>query len=454
MLTKEKRLDLFANAPVPKAIMSLVLPTLLSQLITMIYNVADSFFVGRLGDPYQVAALSLVFPLFMITHLIGNLFGLGANGVISRSLGAEQYEKAKATSAFAFYGAAAASLTVSILSFFFLPSMLKIAGASPSTVGYATDYLTYVLTLGAVPTVLQLIFSHIIRAEGNSRQAGFGIMLGGVLNIFLDPLFIFGLKMEVAGAALATLISNIVSLIYFFIVFYRLRKESFLSIRPADIRLNVAGEVLKNGLPAACQIILGSSSNLVMTHTAAGFSDIAVASFGILQKFTTMAVCIALGISQGVIPLLGFNYTAGNYPRIKSINRYIISAAMIFSLAFLTAVEMFPEAFVSVFIADQETIRTAAGFVRIGFAGVVGTVIVNFYIASFQAFGKWQSSLLLSCVRQLVIYIPLILIMSRLWGVNGLAGSYAAAELLAASFGALIYVRLIKSIKKELLAKQ
>jgi len=449
-LTKEKRIYLFAEAPIPKAIVTLAVPTLLSQLITMIYNLADSFFVGRLGDPYQVAALSLVFPLFMITTMIANLFGIGANGVISRSLGAAEYEQAKAASAFAFFGAAVAAVLVSVICAVFLTPMLEVAGASEMTLGYARDYLKFVLVFGGLPTILELTLSHLIRAEGNSRQAGFGIMLGGVLNIFLDPIFIFRLKMGVSGAAAATLISNIVSLVFFFAVIIRTRKESFLSFRPGDIRPGTALDVLKNGLPSSMQIVFGSTGNIVMTHTAAGFSDMAVASFGILQKFTTMAVHIAVGVSQGVMPLLGFNYTARNYSRIRSINRTIIIGDAAFSAVFLAVVELFPRAFVSLFIANPDSISMVVTFVRIGFIGVVGTVLMNYFIVAFQAFGKWKICLFLTFMRQILIYVPAILIMSRLWGVYGLAGSFTAAELTSCVIIAVFFLHLMKRVQIEI----
>ncbi|MBR2879111.1 MAG: MATE family efflux transporter, partial [Oscillospiraceae bacterium] len=217
-LSKAEKLILFESAPIHKAVLRLVVPTMLSQLVTMIYSFADAFFVGRLGDENQIAALSLVFPLYMMTTLLGNLFGIGGNSVISRALGEADYTKARRTSAFSVYSCVGVALVFSLCLYPALNEVLYFIGASTNTAGYAYDYLYVVLILGAVPTTLQLTLSHLVRAEGASRQAGFGIMLGGILNIVLDPVFMFAFNLGFKGAAIATLISNCVSLAYFVVI--------------------------------------------------------------------------------------------------------------------------------------------------------------------------------------------------------------------------------------------
>ncbi|MBE7016557.1 MAG: MATE family efflux transporter [Ruminococcaceae bacterium] len=451
-LSKAEKLILFESAPIHKAVLRLVVPTILSQLVTMIYSFADAFFVGRLGDENQIAALSLVFPLYMMTTLLGNLFGIGGNSVISRALGEADYTKARRTSAFSVYSCVGVALVFSLCLYPALNEVLYFIGASANTVGYAYDYLYVVLILGAVPTTLQLTLSHLVRAEGASRQAGFGIMLGGILNIVLDPVFMFAFNLGFKGAAIATLISNCVSLAYFIVILFKTRSESFLSCDVRNYSLHVGGEVIANGAAAAITILFGSTSNIVMTKTASAYGDIAVASFGILQKYMTMAIFVAIGIGQGIAPLLGYNYTAQNYRRIRQATRIVVGADAILAAVFFIAVESFTVFFTSLLTSDADTAYAAAEFVKIGYLGIGGTIFMNFFISAYQAYGSWKSSLLMNFVRQIVIYIPNILIMSRLWGVVGLAAAYSVSELVAFVIALIIFLRLMKRIRKELTA--
>ncbi|MDO4386787.1 MAG: MATE family efflux transporter, partial [Clostridia bacterium] len=206
---------LFSEMPVRKAVLTLAIPTVISQLITVVYNMADTFFIGQLGDPRQVAAATIAMPCFMFLTAFANLFGLGGSSLISRCLGSGDREKAKRCASFCIWTGAAAALIYGLLVVLAEPALLPILGASEETWTYCGQYMLWTIGIGAVPTVMNAELAHLIRAEGYSKPAGFGVAFGGILNILLDPLFIFVFRLEIAGAAIATMLSNLIAMGYF-----------------------------------------------------------------------------------------------------------------------------------------------------------------------------------------------------------------------------------------------
>lgn len=232
---------LFEAMPVAKAVATLAIPTIISQVVTMIYNLADTFFIGQLGDPTMVAAVSLVSPWFNLLTALGNLFGLGGSSLISRMLGAKNHRDIKHAAAFSVWGGAAATLIFSLITFLARTPLLNFLGASPDTYGYAESYLIWVVVFGGVPTMVSLTLGHLLRSEGHARQASMGMMFGGILNVALDPVLIFGFHMAVAGAAIATALSNAASVVFFVIQY----------IRPGiKRRFPCSPNILPSGLPA------------------------------------------------------------------------------------------------------------------------------------------------------------------------------------------------------------
>lgn len=219
---------LFEEMPVPRAVATLAIPTVISQVVTMIYNLADTFFVGQIGNPYMVAAVSLVSPWFNLLTALGNLFGLGASSLISRMLGVNNRRDIKHVAAFGIWGGAAVTLVFGLATWLARDGLLHFLGASADTYGYAESYLLWVVVLGGVPTMVSLALGHLLRSEGHARQASAGMMFGGILNVVLDPILIFGFSMDVAGAAIATALSNAVSVVFFIFQYVRLRgKQRF-----------------------------------------------------------------------------------------------------------------------------------------------------------------------------------------------------------------------------------
>ena len=224
--------ELFEKMPVPKAVATLAVPTIIGQIVTMIYNLADTFFVGQMGNPYMVAAVSLVSPWFNLLTALGNLFGLGGGSLISRMIGSNNHRDVKYVSAFSIWGGGITTLLFSLLTYLFRHPLLSFLGASSGTYGYAQSYLLWVVVLGGVPTMLSLTMGNLLRSEGHARQASIGMMFGGILNVVLDPVLIFGFHLDVAGAAIATACSNLASVVFFIVIYLRLKKRTAVSLQP------------------------------------------------------------------------------------------------------------------------------------------------------------------------------------------------------------------------------
>lgn len=240
--------ELFEKAPIGKAVAKLAIPTVISQIVVILYSLADTFFVGQIGDPNQLAAPSITFPIFTLLTAVANLFGIGANSVIARSLGKNDEETAKKASAFSFWASLAATAMLALILGLFMKPILTFFKADEFTFSFSARYLLWVFVIGGIPTVAALILGHLVRAVGKTKEAGIGLSIGGILNILLDPLFIFekgdtlfggaftmpfGFGMDVSGAAVATMLSNTISMLYFFFVLAKIRKKTVLSIHPS-----------------------------------------------------------------------------------------------------------------------------------------------------------------------------------------------------------------------------
>jgi putative MATE family efflux protein len=443
--------EYFESAPVPKAIAKFAVPTILSQLVTLLYNLADTFFVGHTGDPNQVAALTLSFPIFMMLTAIGNLLGIGANSLISRSMGAGEPEKAKKASAFGFYGVLLITALWSLALFFGMRPILSLVGASSETYGFTASYLTWTVVIGGIPTICGLILAHLTRAEGNSRQASIGMSMGGIINIVLDPIFVFGLDLGITGAAIATALSNLIVALYFFGVLYRNRNKTVLSLHPKYLRgfREVMGQVLLVGFPAALVVLLGSSANVVLTHYMAPYGDVNVAAFGVVQKIGTITIQITIGITQGIMPLIGYNYGAGNLSRTREITRDSFILLLVYCAVCLTLIELFPGSLIRAFIPDAETIAIGVQFLRRWILCELGTCVVLLLNSMFQAMGQWKQSMFLSIFRQGLLLIPLLIILNRVMGLYGLIWSQPIGDTISMVLGIILYRALDIHRKQE-----
>lgn len=452
-----KNNELFTTMPVGQAVAKLAIPTVVSQIIVILYSMADTFFVGQLGDPNQIAALSITFPIYTLLTAVANLFGIGANSVIARSLGQNDIQTAKRASSFSFWGSLVVTLVLSVLLGVFMQPVLLFFGAVEGvTLSFTADYLLWVFVIGGLPTVAGLTMGHLVRAVGKTKEAGIGLALGGILNIILDPVFIFVFDMKVAGAGFATMLSNIVSMIFFFVVLFRVRKNTILTLHPKHFSLEkkVAWGTLSVGFPAALSVLLVCVSiavlnGLLLKHEG---GEILSAAYGVTSKCGTIALHISIGIAQGVMPLIGYSYGAKDHKRVHAVCQLSFKILLIFSVIFLIIVQLFPEPIVRAFINDAETIDVGGAFMRCWSWCVIGMSLFNMYNSIFQAVGRWKTSLLLAVLRLGVIFCALSFLLDALFGVTGLMWVQAITDTVSCLIAAALYVQFKNSTIKEALA--
>ena len=441
-----KNKDVFEGRSVPAAVAKFAIPTILSQLVTLLYNLADTFFVGHTNDPSQVAALTLSFPLFMSLTMVGNLFGIGANSFISRSLGQGERKRASKASTFAFYGAlAGVSVIIAVLAIFMTPILKAIGAVTPEAFAATKAYLTWTVLYGGIPTVAALMLGHLIRSEGNTKQASAGLALGGFLNIGLDYIFVSALGLGAKGAAIATFLSNIVAFLYLLRVILQTKDTVLtLDIRKLKVDLIIAKQVILVGIPAAAIIVLGSTVNIVMTHFMSAYGDVSIASFGIVQKIGTIAIQITVGLTQGIMPLLGYSYGAGEIKRMKEISNFSFLLLGCYAALCIILVESFAGTLVRMFISEPSTVEKAVRFLRIWFFCAPGMCFTNLFSSIFQSMGKWLQSLALSVIRQLGLLFPLLVLFNALGGEMGLVCAQPIADTIALVIGIVMYVILMR----------
>ena len=448
---KTDKTELFEKTPVIRAVLALVVPTVISQMITVIYNMADTFFVGQVGDPDQVAAASLCLPLFLVTTGLANLFGIGGASLISRSLGLGDTDKVRKTSAFCIWTSAAVAFLYGIGIFALHSTILPLVGADEYTYDFCNSYLFWTLTVGAIPTVLNAALAHLVRAEGYSGQASFGVALGGGLNILLDPVLIFGFHLEITGAAVATMLSNLIAMLYFMVLILVKCGRFHLTLNPRyySVSDGIPKEVLLVGLPSYIMNIMGIFSNITLNKLLVHYSNSAVAGIGIAKKIDMLSFAIANGLSQGVIPLIGYNYSAKNTGRMRS----AIKVTLILSLAVTTvgAILLFTRAnpLVRAFINDAETVRYGSMFQRIICITGPFTAITTVIISIFQSVGQKGKPLVLSMLRKGGLDVPFMFFLDHLAGADAIAWATPIADCGAMLVGILLFVPLWRKMEKE-----
>ena len=426
---------LFSTMPIPKALAKLAIPTIISQLITMIYNLADTFFIGRTNNHEMVAAASASFVLFFVINALANLFGVGGGSLISRLMGRGEEHDAKAVCAFSFWGTVIVSVVYSLCAFFFMDPMLRLVGASDATLPYARDYTFWVVVIGAVPTTLAVMMSHILRSEGYANHASLGLGLGGVLNIILDPIFMFVILEDgqaVLGAGIATMISNVVTLVYFAVVFFALRKRALISVSPRDAvqGLRYTGEVLKVGFPSALGTMLACVSNVCINNLVSSYGDYEMAAVGIVKKIDMLPLNVGMGLCQGMMPLVAFNYASGDYKRMRETTTCARIAGMSFALLCVLAFEIFSDGIVRIFIEDARTVELGSEFLRVMCLATPLMVANIQYSYTFQAMGRGTESLLLSASRQGLVNIPLLFILNYFFQIHGVLWTQIIADII------------------------
>lgn len=439
---------LYEEAPVSKAVLSLAIPTVISQLITVVYNMADTFFVGQLNDPAQVAAATIAMPAFMFLNAFANLFGLGGSSLISRCLGKGDKEKARHTAAFCIWMGMIVAFLYGVIVVALKPVLFPLLGATAQDWDYCSQYVFWTIGVGAVPTVMNAEIAHLVRSEGYAKPAAFGVALGGVLNMVLDPIFIFGFGMAIRGAAIATMLSNLVAMLYFFLFLYHIRSHTVITPNPKEISFgeSIPREVIMVGLPGFVMTMMSTVSNAALNHIVAGYSEKAIAGMGIAKKIDLLAYAIAQGMTQGTLSLIGYNYTAGNTKRMKESVKTATLYSFIVAIAGMLVLQLCAVPICRCFIEDAETVEHAQSFLKIISLACPTTAINFMVITIFQAVGERWKPLVLSLLRKGSIDVVLMILFNHQFGIGGIAWATPVADWIAFVVSLLLIIPFLKKM--------
>ena len=447
--------------------MVMAVPTVISQLINLIYNMVDAYFIGRTGNSYMMAATTLTLALVMMNVALSNIFGIGGGSLVARLMGAGREEEARRISAYSFRGAAILAFCYALLIGLFTRPILDFLGASENTRAYATQYTQLVLVLGSLPNQLSAVLAHLLRNTGYSAKASLGLSGGGILNMILDPLFMFVILppgYEVVGAALATLLSNLVACGYLLLTYRKAAAGAPLSMSFKLAALSEKGnrrQLFAVGVPSAILTGLFDAANISANKIAAAHSDLVLAGLGITLKVERVPNAICIGLCQGAMPIIAYNFASGNRARMKKTIDTARLWGLIVAGCAILMFQIFAEPATRLFLNQKQAADAAEAVTTIGFAAMFLRIRclaspVQFlnYHSSFclQAMGKGKETMIHSIVRELVLYIPFMIVLDKLFGEKGLAAALPAAEALSAVFALFLLHRAMRkknSLKKN-----
>lgn len=438
----------FQDAPVSQAVLKNAVPAMLAMLMVLIYNLADTFFIGQTHDALQVAAVSLATPVFLIFMAVGTIFGIGGTSVISRAMGEGREAYAKKVCSFCMWSCVIVGVILSAVFLIFMDQILTLCGASPETWELAKTYLTIVSLCGPF-VLISNCYSNVIRAEGQSGKAMMGQLIGNLLNVVLDPIMILGFRWNIAGAAIATVIGNVTGAGYY--ILYFLSGKSSLSIHLKDFTLRdkVCSSVLAIGIPASLGSLLMSVSQIVVNSLIAGYGDMAIAGIGVAMKVTMITGMVCIGFGQGVQPLLGYCVGAGLWDRFKKVMKFSLVFSLALSAVMTGVCYLFTDQIVSAFLNDPDAFGYAAGFARILLT--TSFLFGVFYVLSnaLQAMGAAAQALIINVSRQGLIYIPALFIMKAAIGVTGLVWAQPVADLLSTVLVVVLYLVTVRKMQEQ-----
>lgn len=480
MQMKERKVSVFEIESIPKAVATLAIPSVLSMLVTVLYNMVDTVFVGQTHDPYQMNAVSIAAPIFMILMAFGNLFGVGGCAFISRSLGAKDMKRVKKISSFSFWGA----ILVGVLATFLLTVgvnwILPLLGADAAgniasitaekgsdaylkqvancekLEQYTRDYLFYI-GLGSIPTILSSAMSNLVKGEGAAKISMLGMMIGAVTNIILDPIMILAMGMGVKGAAIATTIGNTVATLFY--LGYLKFSHTLLSPNPRyfTVKNGIFTGVFAIGVPMFCTNVLMSLSNLLLNRLLNQVDVLATGGMGIAMKANMLLVFLQLGIGIGIQPLVGFHYGARNFEKLNKVVRFSMLCTIVIGTVVTVLYYIFTDPIIGIFMSSGSSDSAADVAIQQGYAmkmlralmvsgPFIGIIFVN--NNAFQGMGHGMASLILSVSRQGLIFLPVLLIANAMIGLNGIIYAQPIADI-ASVLIALVMMEIIKKQEKK-----
>lgn len=439
--------ELFERLPVAKAVQTMAVPTIIGQLIILFYNMADTFFVGRTNNPYMVAGASLILPVYNICLSLASLTGVGGGALISRLLGQQNKSEIRRVYSFTLYISLLVSLLFSLGVLIGMEPMLRVLGADADNIRFAREYALCVIVLGGVPTVMSNTLSTLIRSVGESKKAGFGITMGGLINIALDPLFMFLLfpkGMEIVGVGVATCVSNCISCGYFIWVLLRMGDQSVLKLAPPRElpSKKSIGSIFSVGIPSSVATLLFDLDYVVIDRLMSGYANgLALAAVGIVLKAERLPLNIGIGICQGMVPIVAYNYSAGNRARMDEVRRFSRRLGLICAAVSVTLYLLFAGQIMRIFIDDATTVSLGTNFLRIRALATPLMFLSFFHVHLFNGLGRGSEALFLGVMRWAAFNIPMLFLLNWLLGMYGIVLSQFVADILTVSLSVFVYRR-------------
>lgn len=449
MNVSNKKMELLGNAPIVKALLAMGIPTMLGMMVNALYNLVDAYFVGGLGTS-QMGSISVVYPLGQVVVGLGLLFGNGAASYISRLLGNGDKETANKVASTALYSSITVGAIMIICSIIFLNPILKLLGATESILPYAITYAS-IYIISCIFNVFNVTMNNIVTSEGAAKTTMCALMAGAVLNIILDPICIYVLNWGVAGAAIATVISQVFStLVYLFYIFSKKSVFHF-SIKECCFSKEIISEIFKIGIPTLIFQILSSLSILLINMQAKGYGDSVIAGMGAVTRLISMGSLMVFGFIKGFQPIAGYSYGAKKYDRLYEAMKTSILWSTMFCLIYGMAVALFSTPIISQFTAgDIEMIRVGEKALRANGISFILFGYYSVYSSLFLALGKGKEGFILGACRQGICFVPVILILPIIWGISGILYAQPVSDVLSA----IITVFMALHLRKELSSKK
>ena len=444
----DKRIYTLSEEAPAKAVIKLGVPLIMGMMIMVLYNLVDTYFIGLMHDDYQLAAVNLAYPVMMISIAISNMVGTGAASLIARSFGAGNKEKANHTLTVGFSLTVLNSLIVTVIGIALLSQIVTGLGAKENTFYYTCQY-TFIILLGSIFTMGNYTFGQLLRAEGSARYSIIGMVLGTVVNIILDPIFIFVLGMEIRGAAIATIIGNasgMVASIMLYATGKSLLKPELKYILPTA---EILKEIFWVGVPATLETLLTSVAYIVNNNLAVGYGELTVAAMGVAQKILSLGNYIYQGFAAGTQPLMGYNYGAKNYKRMMSILKSGVTVVSSVELCVMAIFGIFAPQLIGLFTQSPEVITTGAMVLRTIMFILPFVGAISMSRTSFQAMGQPQYAFGITLVRQLFLYVPLLLLLNHIFGFQGMIKAQPITEIIMMVVSVTLLSKVIKKMEQN-----
>ena len=447
---ERKQYEKMTKTPIARLVIGLGIPTMLSMMVTSLYNLADTYFVSLIGDDAVTAAVSNLLALMSIIQAIGFTFGMGSGAIVSRLLGKRDREGADEVATSAFFISVVSGILILTLGFSFLSPMLRLFGSTGEAVfGYSKEYAIFVL-ISAPIMCASFVLNNVLRAEGKALLSMIGLVVGAIINVGLDPLLIFSAGLGVTGAALATCISQVISFGILFWMFLSGKTIVRLRFRSISKRFAVYADVIKTGFPSFCRQILASLCTVFLNRAAYQYGgEAAQAALGVVQKVFMLAFSISLGIGQGYQPVLGYNYSAKRYDRVKSAYLFTLLFSSGLMLFFAVVCAIFSNGFMQMFSLSEKA--TEIGSLTLRLQCITMPLLPMNFMAgiTYQVVGSKALATLLSVSRQGLFYIPAVLILPAVWELFGVQCCQAVSDFLAFFFAIPFTLIFFKALKKE-----